>query len=107
MRKQGFLIDMDGVIYRGKQLIPGADQFITSLLDRGVPFAFSSQGLTGDSAWEKFRTNLRQVMTAGLSEDAFRAGRRTWRPNRDRAISIGATAALPRVARQYRNSRCK
>lgn len=31
---------MDGVIYRGKQLIPGADQFITSLLDRGVPFAF-------------------------------------------------------------------
>jgi NagD protein len=31
---------MDGVIYRGKQLIPGADQFITTLLDRGVPFAF-------------------------------------------------------------------
>ena len=40
MRRHGFLIDMDGVIYRGKQLIPGADQFIASLLDRGVPFAF-------------------------------------------------------------------
>jgi len=40
MRRHGFLIDMDGVIYRGKQLIPGADQFIASLIDRGVPFAF-------------------------------------------------------------------
>jgi imidazolonepropionase-like amidohydrolase len=39
---------------------------------RGVPFAFSSHGLTGDRAWEKFRTNLRQVMTAGLSEEACR-----------------------------------
>ena len=27
----GFLIDMDGVIYRGNQLIPGADRFIETL----------------------------------------------------------------------------
>ena len=27
----GYLIDMDGVIYRGNQLIPGADQFIRGL----------------------------------------------------------------------------
>lgn len=40
MERHGFLIDMDGVIYRGRQLIPGADRFIQSLLDRGVPFAF-------------------------------------------------------------------
>jgi NagD protein len=40
MRTHGFLIDMDGVIYREKQLIPGADLFINSLLDRGIPFAF-------------------------------------------------------------------
>ena len=25
----GFLIDMDGVVYRGNQLIPGAERFIT------------------------------------------------------------------------------
>jgi NagD protein len=31
---------MDGVIYRGKQLVPGADQFIARLLDEHVPFAF-------------------------------------------------------------------
>ena len=36
----GYLIDMDGVIYRGGQLIPGADHFIGELLGAGVPFRF-------------------------------------------------------------------
>lgn len=36
----GFLIDMDGVIYRGHELIPGADQFISLLRRRGIPFLF-------------------------------------------------------------------
>ncbi len=36
----GFLIDMDGVIYRGNQLIPGADRFIAELLTRNIPFLF-------------------------------------------------------------------
>ena len=36
----GFLIDMDGVIYRGKQLIPGADRFIQRLLAEEISFAF-------------------------------------------------------------------
>ncbi len=36
----GFLIDMDGVIYRGSELIPGARQFIGQLLDEDVPFLF-------------------------------------------------------------------
>ncbi|QDT11465.1 HAD-IIA family hydrolase [Planctomycetes bacterium K23_9] len=38
--KTGFLIDMDGVIYRGSELIPGADQFIDVLLRQGIPFLF-------------------------------------------------------------------
>ncbi len=36
----GFLIDMDGVIYRGNELIPGADRFIAELVARNVPFLF-------------------------------------------------------------------
>ncbi|MFM8291902.1 MAG: HAD-IIA family hydrolase [Planctomycetia bacterium] len=36
----GFLIDMDGVIYRGSELIPGADRFVGALLDLGLPFLF-------------------------------------------------------------------
>lgn len=37
---QGLLIDMDGVIYGGDFLIPGADTFINKLLQDKVPFAF-------------------------------------------------------------------
>ena len=36
----GYLIDMDGVIYRGSELIPGADRFIADLRERGIPFLF-------------------------------------------------------------------
>jgi NagD protein len=37
---KGFLIDMDGVIYGGDVLIPGADEFIASLIDNNIPFTF-------------------------------------------------------------------
>jgi NagD protein len=40
VNRPGFLIDMDGVIYRGKQLIPAADEFIHMLLERDIPFTF-------------------------------------------------------------------
>jgi NagD protein len=36
--KQGYLIDMDGVLYRGTEIIPGADSFIQQLRDREIPF---------------------------------------------------------------------
>lgn len=36
----GYLIDMDGVIYRGNELIPGADRFIGELRAADVPFLF-------------------------------------------------------------------
>jgi NagD protein len=36
----GYLIDMDGVIYRGGHLIPGADRFIRGLRDADIPFLF-------------------------------------------------------------------
>src|SRR5262249_31321542 len=36
----GYLIDMDGVIYRGHQLIPGANEFIQELRTQEIPFLF-------------------------------------------------------------------
>jgi NagD protein len=36
----GYLIDMDGVIYRGGHLIPGADQFVNGLRQADIPFLF-------------------------------------------------------------------
>lgn len=37
---QGFLIDMDGVIYGGDIMIPGADDFVANLLSEKIPFTF-------------------------------------------------------------------
>jgi NagD protein len=36
--KHGYLIDMDGVLYRGMQLIRGADTFVRELRARHIPF---------------------------------------------------------------------
>ena len=44
--KTGYLIDMDGVIYRENQLIPGVIEFIHALVSTGTPFLF----LTNNSA---------------------------------------------------------
>lgn len=37
---KGFLIDMDGVIYKAGRIIPGADTFVNDLLRYKVPFLF-------------------------------------------------------------------
>lgn len=39
-KNKGFLIDMDGVIYSGDQLINGADTFIHKLQKENIPFLF-------------------------------------------------------------------
>src|SRR5581483_17586 len=36
----GYLIDMDGVIYRGGEMIAGADRFVRELREAKVPFLF-------------------------------------------------------------------
>ncbi|HTJ53397.1 MAG TPA: HAD-IIA family hydrolase [Cyclobacteriaceae bacterium] len=38
--KQGLLIDMDGVVYGGDIMIPGADKFINGLVKDKIPFMF-------------------------------------------------------------------
>lgn len=53
----GFLIDMDGVIYRGNEMIPGAVQFVRYLQEQQAPFLFltnNSQRTRRDIA-EKLR----------------------------------------------------
>jgi len=44
--KTGYLIDMDGVLYRENHLVPGARDFVESLIATGAPFIF----LTNNSA---------------------------------------------------------
>lgn len=78
--KPGFLIDMDGVIYRGSQLIPGADTFINTLKERGYPFLFltnNSQRTRLDVATKLQRMGIdvddQHVFTCAMSTARFLA----------------------------------
>ena len=67
--KQGYLIDMDGVIYRENQLIPGAADFVETLNSSGSPFLF----LTNNSAPtpEDLAVRLRHMGIDGVSPRQF------------------------------------
>jgi NagD protein len=78
--KRGFLIDMDGVIYRGSQLIPGADRFITRLRAEEIPFLFltnNSQRTRRDVATKLTRMGItageRDVFTCAMATARFLA----------------------------------
>ncbi|MEI6085305.1 MAG: HAD-IIA family hydrolase [Verrucomicrobiota bacterium] len=67
--KTGYLIDMDGVIYRENQLIPGATEFVAALLAAGIPFLF----LTNNSAPtpEDLAVRLKHLGIPGISPRHF------------------------------------
>ncbi|MBL9135835.1 MAG: HAD-IIA family hydrolase [Verrucomicrobiales bacterium] len=67
--KTGYLIDMDGVIYRENQLIPGAVDFVDALLSTGTPFLF----LTNNSAptGEDLTVRLKHLGITGLGPKHF------------------------------------
>jgi NagD protein len=76
--KLGYLIDMDGVIYRGHQLIPGAARFITELNEAGVPYMFltnNSQRTRRDVAMKLHRLGIRvgakNVFTSAMATARF------------------------------------
>ena len=67
--KTGYLIDMDGVIYRENQLIPGAKEFVLTLIELGAPFVF----LTNNSSPtpEDLAVRLGHLGLPGLSPAHF------------------------------------
>ncbi|MGO8701085.1 MAG: HAD-IIA family hydrolase [Limisphaerales bacterium] len=67
--KTGYLIDMDGVIYRENQLIAGAAEFVHALNATGTPFLF----LTNNSAPtpEDLVVRLKHLGIHGLSRRHF------------------------------------
>ena len=40
IEKQGFICDMDGVIYHGKNILPGAKEFVNWMIENGKKFVF-------------------------------------------------------------------
>jgi NagD protein len=83
--RHGYLIDMDGVLYRGSELIPGADQFIRELRVRDIPFRFltnNSQRTRRDVAAKLARMGIEveeeHVFTCAMATARFLA---TQKPN--------------------------
>jgi NagD protein len=77
---RGFLIDMDGVIYRGSQLIPGADRFIQQLRVLEIPFVFltnNSQRTRRDVATKLCRMGIdveeKHIFTCAMATARFLA----------------------------------
>ncbi len=61
--------DMDGVIYRGKQLIPGANEFVQKLLADKTPFLFLTNN--AEQTPLDLKLKLESLGIHGLSEDNF------------------------------------
>ena len=83
--KRGYLIDMDGVIYRGGELIPGADKFINRLVDEQIPFLFltnNSQRTRRDVTTKLSRMGIlvdeKNVFTCAMATARYLS---RWKPN--------------------------
>ena len=77
---RGYLIDMDGVIYRGSRLIPGADRFIRLLRENQVPYLFltnNSQRTRRDVAMKLQRMGIEadqdDIFTCAMATARFLA----------------------------------
>ena len=80
MNKKGFLIDMDGVIYKGSEPIPGAVEFINKLRREGHPFMFltnNSQRTSRDVSYKLkkmgFEVTEHDIFTCAMSTARYLA----------------------------------
>lgn len=46
MRYNGYLVDLDGTIYRGKEIIPAGKRFVETLQKKDLPFLFVTNNTT-------------------------------------------------------------
>jgi len=83
MKKKGFLIDMDGVIYKGSEPIPGAVEFINGLRDKGLPFLFltnNSQRTSRDVCYKLnkmgFQVNDTDIFTCAMATARYLASKK-------------------------------
>lgn len=66
---KSLISDMDGVIYRGKNLIPGANEFVQRLLAARIPFLFLTNN--AEQTPLDLKLKLEALGIQGLTEDNF------------------------------------
>jgi NagD protein len=81
--RHGYLIDMDGVVYRGNELMPGADRFVRTLRARDIPFCFltnNSQRTRRDVVARLARMGIEveeeHIFTCAMATARFLAGQK-------------------------------
>ncbi|MDR1954750.1 MAG: hypothetical protein LBP82_02210, partial [Candidatus Methanoplasma sp.] len=83
MRPSGLMIDMDGTIYKGRNIIPGAQDMVEFLIKEKIPFVF----LTNNSS------NTREYYYSKLRSMGFRI---------DKGSVLTSTMATVRFIRERR-----
>jgi NagD protein len=85
MDKRGFLIDMDGVIYKGSEPIPGAIDFINMLREKNLPFLFltnNSQRTNRDVCYKLQKMGFDvadgDIFTCGMATAKYLASRKEY-----------------------------
>lgn len=80
-RYRGYILDLDGTLYRGEQAIPGARYFVEQLRDRGISHLFltNNSSRTPEQVAEKLRrlgfpAEAEQVFTSAQSAARFLSG---------------------------------
>ncbi|MDD7479572.1 MAG: HAD-IIA family hydrolase [Methanomassiliicoccales archaeon] len=75
---KGLAIDMDGTVYKGMNVIPGADEFIKGLNERNIPYMFVTNNSSKGKRmyFEKlskmgFDVDMRNVLTSGTAALRF------------------------------------
>ena len=83
MKKKGFLIDMDGVVYKGNEPIPGAVELINCLREKGFSFLFlnnNSQRTSRDVCYKLrkmgFHVNDEDIFTCAMATARYLASRK-------------------------------
>lgn len=66
---KGIISDMDGVIYRGKQLVPGAEGFVQRLRESKIPFLFLTNN--AEQTPLDLKLKLENLGIPGLTESNF------------------------------------
>ncbi|KXT79017.1 TIGR01457 family HAD-type hydrolase [Streptococcus sp. DD13] len=75
MNYSGYLIDLDGTIYKGNERIPAGERFIARLQEKGIPYLFVTNNTTRspqavqEMLADKFsiQTGLETIYTASLA----------------------------------------
>jgi NagD protein len=69
MAQLNILSDMDGVVYRGKELIPGAKEFVARLIETNTKFLFLTNN--SEQTPRDLVRKMEMLGISGLTEDNF------------------------------------